>query len=267
MTKPSRHAFSMFLFSLLLWLLGISTDILSFVKILIYSIAFGAVIPDLDHIDFKDPIGWVVKFVRHEKVALPKGTKLWLHTFSALAVMIVALILFRIFFPTLLPVASYYLPLLAFMTHMVIDGANRANNKPWQSGAYLPWFIHNKIIRKYCPPQWLKRITYYYNEGKKEEEEEKENQEVINTVKIISTPEIYKKQEVNRLLDQLVLYGLIFMLAGGLILFVSQLNYFFNVIFINKIYLYNLVAIGTVLLVFGFITSYLGYKKLKLKFK
>lgn len=184
MAKPKDHVKSMFLLSLLLWLLGISVSLESFVINLILTIFFGAVIPDLDHVNYKDPFGWVIKFVKHEKVALPKGTKLWMHTFSGLTVVVVVLILFGIYFPMLLSATSCLMLILAFMIHMVIDGANRANKKKiWQNeGAYLPWFIHNEIIRRFCPQWLLMRITYYYNEGKKEEDEEKEEEQKINII-------------------------------------------------------------------------------------
>lgn len=170
MAKPKYHAWSMFIFAFLLWFLGISTDLLSFVINSILLISFGAVIPDLDHINFKDPIGWAIKFVKHENVALPKGTKLWLHTFSGSIAVVISLILFGIYVPTLLPPISCLLLILAFTIHMVIDGANRANNfEQWQNeGSYLPWVIHHKIMQ-YCP-RWL---TYYYSEGKEEEKKER----------------------------------------------------------------------------------------------
>ncbi len=112
---------------------------------------FFGVLIDVDHIY---EIGWFKKFIKNEKVAPPKGWKNRLHTFKSLAVIITMSIIAGIYLPDI----SNFLPLLAYGVHMIIDGANRANNGPWKNeGSYLPW-----VINKFFPD----RLKWYCYEEK-----------------------------------------------------------------------------------------------------
>lgn len=148
-----------FLLIFLRWLFGINTTINGLVMELaidaVILILFGVIITDTDHINDRY---WFGKFLRHGKVAVPKDWTLRFHTFSALIALIIISILFKIYFPRVLPASSYFLPLLAYIVHMIVDGCNKAYNESWRKNvAPLPWAIR-QFIRKRWP--WIPTYKY-----------------------------------------------------------------------------------------------------------
>lgn len=157
MAKPKYHVLAtMILFVLLQMLKLLLGMIITAPNMAIDFILLGffGVLTDLDHIH-GGFIQWWIKFLKHEKVNLPKGWENKFHTFRILAVVM------------LLSIAlGNHLPILAYGIHMLIDGANRANDGPWKGRySYLPWVIH-----KYYP-LWMQ--FYRYEE---EDDEKKESQ-------------------------------------------------------------------------------------------
>lgn len=109
---------------------------------------FGVLIPDIDHIDGRE---WVKKFIRGEKIISPRDWKYRLHTFKGLTGVIATSIIIWIYLPIPLPALSYYLPILAFMIHIMIDSANDLYDEPWRRDiAYFPWLMHKYGIFPKC---------------------------------------------------------------------------------------------------------------------
>lgn len=109
---------------------------------------FGVLIPDIDHINGRE---WVKKFMRGEKIISPREWKYRLHTFKGLTSVIVTSVIAWLYLPIPLSTLSYYLPILTFMIHIMIDSANDLYDEPWRRDiAYLPWLMHKYKIFPKC---------------------------------------------------------------------------------------------------------------------
>jgi len=136
MAHPKVHAVPTGMLAIISLVVYTPLALLSHNTLILALVLFFGIFMDGDHLSIRR----IKKILRAEKGPV-EGWVNWIHTWHALAGVIVASFLI-----------SSWLPFLSYASHILIDGANRSNLS-YPKAAPLPTFIH----RFY--PQWLKYET------------------------------------------------------------------------------------------------------------